>query len=415
MKILLAGQAFYQHNNGQAVFTINLAEGLAQAGHAVIVLAPSARGRPDRQEQHGVVIQTVPTLPLKYNANVTAFSDRIVTQTLAAFQPDVVHIQDHYFLSRTVLHSVLRNARSRSVKLIGTNHFLPDNLTDNLGLPAWVRQPVQQWLWRTLLTVYNQLDGVTTPTATGVAILKAVGLRVPVQAISCGVDSWRFRPRPALDRAALRRKYGLAVDKRLLLFVGRVDHEKCLDLMIRALAHLQRDDLQFVIAGTGSHQAVLTALAQELGLGAQVVFTGFVPERDLPLLYNSVDAFVMPSHAELQSIATLEAMASGLPVVAANARALPELVAEAVNGYLFAPNGAEDAARAIAKLLDNQARWAALSAAALDKVKAHTANSTIHCYLNWYQQVQPTVRFHLGTPPSWRQAAVAARMAAFPG
>lgn len=64
-------------------------------------------------------------------------------------------------------------------------------------------------------------------------------------------------------------------------------------------------------------------------------------------------------------------MASGLPVVAANARALPELVAEAVNGYLFAPNDAGDAARAIAKLLDNQAQWATMRAAALDKVKAH--------------------------------------------
>lgn len=390
MNILLAGQAFYQHNNGQAVFTINLAEGLAAAGHGVTVLAPSETGRAYQKRQNGVVVQAVPALPVGYTANVTAFTDRRVNQILAAFAPDVVHIQDHYFLSR----SVLRCARQHPVTRIGANHFLPENILDNLWLPGWLRTPVEHLMWRTMLDVYNRLDGVTTPTETGVAILKRAGLRVPVQAISCGVDRWRFRPRPELDRAAMRRKYGLAEDKTLLLFVGRVDPEKCLDIVIRALAMLKRDDLQFAIAGKGREQHALQTLCRELALGQQVVFTGFVPEPDLPLLLNSADAFVMPGHAELQSIATLEAMASGLPVLAANARALPELVTPHVNGYLFRADDSSAVAHTISTFLGNRPQWAAMGAASLAKIAVHTQQNTIQRYLEWYdlvRQMHPVV------------------------
>jgi glycosyltransferase involved in cell wall biosynthesis len=116
-----------------------------------------------------------------------------------------------------------------------------------------------------------------------------------------------------------------------------------------------------------------------------VHFTGFVPDADLPLLLNSADAFVMPSHAELQSIVTLEAMASGLPVLAANACALPELVTPDVNGYLFAPQDVADTARCITTLLQAQPRWASLGAASLVKVEAHTRQKTIQHYLDWYR------------------------------
>lgn len=384
MKILITGQAFYQHNNGQAVFTINLAEGLVEAGHRVMVLAPSETGRAYRKQQNGVEVQAVPSLPLKYNANITGFSERLIAQTGAAFKPDVVHIQDHYFLSR----SVLRMVRQQPIKHIGTNHFLPANLTDNFRLPLWLRSPMQNWLWRNMLAVYNRLDGVTTPTETAVTILKKAGLRVPVQAISCGVDRWEFRPRPELNRAVMRRAYGLDAEKALLLFVGRVDSEKCLNSVIRALATLNRNDLQFAIAGTGSDVYALKTLCAELELGDRVVFTGFVPDLDLPLLLNSADAFIMPGHAELQSIATLEAMSSGLPILAANACALPELVTPDVNGYLFMPDNAADTASSIATWLNQRSQWAKLGAASLAKVETHTRHNTIQRYLDWYNQVR---------------------------
>lgn len=381
MRVLIAGQTYYKKNNGQAVFTVHLAEGLAQAGHEVLALVPSESWRAYRTSQNGLILQTVPTIPLKYSLNVTGFSRRLIHRTVTEFQPDVVHIQDHYFLSRRVSQI----ARARGLVTVGTNHFLPENLTYNFRIPAWARAFIHRLLWSNMLAVYNTLDAVTTPTETAVRILRAQQIQAPVQAISCGVDVQRFHPRPELDRAELRRRYGLDPDKTLFLYVGRVDREKELDLVMRALARLDRDDVQLAIAGRGSALKDLQDLGQHLSLGQRLVFTGYVPNEDLPHLLNSADIFVMPSRAELQSIATLEAMASGLPVLAANARALPELVDHQRNGYLFEPSSVAAAAQGLASLADSRAQWAAMGAASLAKARAHRLENTIQAYVNFYR------------------------------
>lgn len=382
MRILLAGQAFYRKDNGQATFTIRVAEGLAQAGYDVCVLAPSERGQSYRKAINGLILQTVPAVHLGFNVNISVFSEKIVAQTLAEFKPDIIHIQDHYFLSRVVLKA----AKKRHIPVVGTNHFLPDNLTDNFFVPQWGKAAIQRLLWRQMLSVFNQLEAATTPTQTAVDILCQQDIRIPVQAISCGVDTERFHPRPVFDPTALHQKYGLDGRKTIFLFVGRVDREKNIDLIIRALAKLGRDDVQFAVAGKGSHLNALKKLAADLELtDAQVRFLGFVPDEELPYLLNSVTYFAMPSHAELQSIATLEAMSSGLPVLAADARALPELVAHQENGYLFNNGRVEDAQQGIIYLVERRAEWGEMSDISLQKASKHALQNTIQGYAQWYR------------------------------
>ena len=118
--------------------------------------------------------------------------------------------------------------------------------------------------------------------------------------------------------------------------MGRLDKEKNLDLVLRALGRLpRRIPIHFAIAGTGAQHDQLERLVDRLHLRDRVTMLGFVPNADLPALYRAAHCFVMAGTAELQSIATMEAMASGLPVLAADAMALPELVHDAENGYLF--------------------------------------------------------------------------------
>jgi 1,2-diacylglycerol 3-alpha-glucosyltransferase len=388
MRILLAGQTYYRRDNGQAVFMINLAEGLAAAGHRVVALAPSETHSAERQEEHGVEIQTVSAIPLVDNTNITIFSDGWVEQILDDVRPDVVHIQDHYFLS----HTMLAAARTRGILTVGTNHFLPENLTDNIlqNLPfaQWMHKPLDHLLWTTMLSVYNQLASVSTPTETAAAILRVQGIHVPVYAISCGVDVKRFRPRPKLDRRVMRQKYGLAPDKIILLYVGRLDREKGLDLLVEALAQLDRKEIQLAIVGKGGFRTELEHLRDKSGLYDAIVFPGFVPDEDLPLLLNSVDLFAMPSHAELQSIATLEAMASGLPILAARARALPELVTHGVNGYLFTAYDSADAARTIDQLVKQRDQWNGMGIASRAKAELHAHERIVKRYVQWYQQAE---------------------------
>lgn len=387
MRVLFSGQSYYRKDNGQAVFMIRLAEGLARAGHEVMALAPSMRGVAQREVVRGVIVQTVPALHLGHNLNVTAFSDGWVEETIREFAPDIIHIQDHMFLNRTVL----RVARQRSIPIVGTNHFLPANWSNNLYIPRSVQGVVHKAMWKDMLQVFNQLDAATTPTETAVAILRKQAIHIPVKAISCGVDQTEFFPQPELDRSVIRRHFHLALDRPILLYVGRVDREKGLDYLVGAAALLNDQRFQVAIAGKGMYRDVLLEMVHELGLEGRVTFPGYIDSEDLPLLINSVDAFVMPSSAELQSIATLEAMSCAKPILAANARALPELVQHGVNGYLFNPQDATSLAASIDLFLNRPDQWEAMGQASLMRARPHQLDLTIQRYVEWYESVRQRV------------------------
>ena len=382
MKILLAGQAFYRKDNGQATFTVSLAEGLARSGHQVAVLAPKVFG-PGTIRKNGLDVHRVTALNLGHNANVSAFSGRRIEKVLETLQPDLVHIQDHYFISR----SVWRKARRRNIPVVGTNHFLPDNLTDNVHLAGFLRPMVQRLLWRNMLGLFNRLDGVAAPTPTAALILEQAGCRVPVEAISNGVDIQHFQPRPAADRRHLRWRYGIDPSRSVFLYVGRVDREKGLDVLLKAAIHLADQPLQIVICGKGRFLSALKHMRKDLGLKKRVILTGYVPDDDLPLLYNSADVFVMPGAAELQSIATLEAMASGRPVLAADACALPELVRPGVNGLLFQPGSSTGAERCIRDMLSLAPNWPAMGRASRRRAEQHALGETLRRYTTWYEKI----------------------------
>ncbi len=391
MRIVLVSQTYDPPLNGPGVFSIQLAEGLACKGHQVMVMMPSPRLRTASRSQHGVRIEAIPAVPLfpPYgDIRVPVAQGRRAGRLLDQFRPDAVHLQDHYPLCR----SALRAARRRGIPVLATNHFVPENLIPHIPLLRRAPRLLARLLWSTVLGVLNQADLVTAPSRTAAEILGDCGIRVEVQAISCGVDVERFAPDPHVDRRAVRRQYGLEAEATLFLYVGRLDREKRLEVLLRALARLARQDLQLAMVGQGRHREALVALADALRLGRRVAFPGHLPTADLPRLLNSADVFAMPGDAELLSIATLEAMATGRPILAANARALPELVRPGVNGLLFRPGDPEDAARKMAELADHREAWARMGAASRALALPHDGRETLRRYLELYQSLSRTAR-----------------------
>jgi glycosyltransferase involved in cell wall biosynthesis len=278
-------------------------------------------------------------------------------------------------------------ARRRGIKVVGTNHFIPDNLAPYVPLVSRIK-PFYNWvLWHWMREVYDRLDTVAAPSQIATEILKNVGLKPPVCAISCGVNLSLFRPNPSVNRVAWRMKYGIDPSKKIFFFVGRVDREKHLEVGIRAVHFLGREDIQFVIAGNGAAKTNLMTLVHNLDLEKKVVFTGFIPNTDLPSVLNSIDVFIMPSEAELLSIASLQAMACARPMLAADAVALPELVTTNDNGLLFRPRDADDAACCMAILADHPERWKAMGNASLVRVQTHSIENVIDRYEHLYHAV----------------------------
>lgn len=386
MRILIAGQTYFPAFNGQAIFTVNLAEGLARLGHKVLMVAPSTDGRAGRMNRRGVDIRLTRSICLSaFNASAhyTVAPGAEVKAIFAEFQPDIVHIHDHYPISQ----GAMRQARRHGVKVIGTNHFMPENIAPYFPLSRRYNMLFELTMWQWVFALYNRLDVATAPSRTAAGIMLQAGIKVPVFPISCGVDPQRFYPDPQIDRAGWRARFGLLPDRFVFIYVGRVDGEKRLDTLLQALAKLKRSDVQLAIVGRGAASGDLQSLAKNLRLGDRVVFTGFVDDEHLSSLLNSADVFIMPSDAELLSIASLEAMSCRLPVLLADARALPELVSEGVNGYLFKPGDPVDVARAMTLMLDLRERWPQMGAASLDAARRHHLDNTLRIYERLYEAV----------------------------
>jgi 1,2-diacylglycerol 3-alpha-glucosyltransferase len=385
LRILIASQ-IYSDGNGQGGFTLRLAENLVKQGHRVKVLMPSDLPKSYYVTTNGVQVEKIAAIHLSVlhpAVYVTPFPASRVKRIFQDFAPDIVHVQDHYFLCM----AVAREARKRRLPLIGTNHFLPENLLPFLIRSPLLRNLTSRVLWKIMLSVFNQVDSATTPSHAAANILRNQDIRFPVQAISNGVDTKRFAFDPKVDRQGIRRKYGLAMDKAIFLYVGRLDGEKRVDIMVQAVSKLPQTNFQLAIIGNGLQARALRHQAHALGVEERVIFLGYVSAEDLPALYMSADIFVMPSSAELQSIATLEAMSCGKPVLAANARALPELVEHGVNGYLFESDSASDAAHWMNKFLESPELWSAMGKVGIMRSQVHSLNNTVRAYEDCYRIV----------------------------
>lgn len=386
MKIIIATDTYYPNIGGAAYFAQRLASALQKDGHTILVIAASRRLHSEFFKHKGVEIFGPASFPFKIFNNFRLpfpfFLKMKIKKVMKNFKPDIVHIQGHFLTSDAVYLS----AKDMGVPVVGTSHFLPENVLHYFHLPAPAEKLVWKIAWKQLRGVFDKIDFATTPTQTAIQQLRKIGFARPVTAISCGIDLQRFNKNN--DGRYLKTRYSIP-DKPVLLYVGRLDEEKKLDDVLRAVAvALKNTDFHFVIAGVGCMDKSLKELVRELEIVNSVSFIGFVPDEDLPNLYPIASCFVIAGMAELQSIVTLEALASGLPVIAVNFLALPELVKPGENGYLFEPKDIGGLSQYITKILSDENLRKKMSEKSLEIIKAHDFNETVRRFESIYSSLK---------------------------
>ncbi|MGI5120815.1 glycosyltransferase [Marinactinospora thermotolerans] len=388
LRILIGTDTYPPDVNGAAYFTHRLAVGLAERGHDVHVVCASADGPPHVERAEGVTLhrlrssRVVPHSPMR--VAVPLGVDGHLSRLITRLAPHAVHSQSHFTISR----AVIRRARAAGVPVVLTNHFMPENLFAHAHIPPRLQAVSARLAWRDMMRVGLQADHVTTPTERAARLLREQGFARPVEVLSCGIDLERFRPR-GQERAAARVRLGLP-ERDTIVFVGRLDEEKRIDELIRALREVLRHrDVQLALVGTGQREKELRALAQEIGVAGRVHFLGFVPDEELPLAYVAADLFAIGGIAELQSIATLEAMSTGLPVVAADAMALPHLVRPGRNGHLYPPGDVATLARHLLDVLESPSRRAEMGAASREIVLQHDQRRSLDRFEELYARIRP--------------------------
>jgi 1,2-diacylglycerol 3-alpha-glucosyltransferase len=352
MRVLYALDTYKPNIDGVAVSHERIAQRLARRGHSVAVVAPARRMADYTETLDGLPVYRVKSLRMLSDRwRVPLLPLGGVQQAVRDFRPDVVVVSLPFILSRAALEV----ARTADVPTVGVTGTMPQWLTANLPVPKDLAERFEPAVWRAIAAYYERCDVVVGVTATALALLRQHGLTRPGQIISNGVSLRRFRPRRRDERLAARLGIGAGPT---VLYAGRLDAEKGLDVWLRAVALTRRNgvDLQALLVGNGSEKRRLVRLAKELDLEQRVHFVGFLPPSDYERVFSLADVFAIASTAELQSIVALEAAASGLPLVAANAGALPELARDGYNGCLFAPGDVESMARQLTGLLAGDPR-----------------------------------------------------------
>jgi glycosyltransferase involved in cell wall biosynthesis len=377
--VLIVCDTFSPDVNGAANFAVRLAAGLTGRGHTVHVMAQSHNNRqtalPETHAGETFVVHRLLSarwpkhdwIRWAYPWRINANSRRIIKQ----INPDVVHIQSHLLSGR----GASTEAVKLGVRIVATNHFMPENLLEFTGLPKFIWPTAVKITWKDATRILSRAAEVTTPTRRAAEYLEQMtGLR-GVHAISCGIRASDYTP-----------SFEPRTENRIV-FCGRVTGEKQLDVLLDAVAVLPEDlQVKVDIVGDGDQRRPLEAQAVRLGINDRVTFHGRVSDARLRRLLTQGTLFAMPSIAELQSIATMEAMASGLPVVAANAMALPHLVRDEENGYLFPPGDVAALADRIERLLRlPEEDLLVMKQASLRLIEPHDIETTLSVFERLYR------------------------------
>lgn len=376
MKILIAADLYCPTINGISTFSRNLAKGLAARGHEVLVIAPSQTGKKYKEVDGNYVIARTKSVPFPFYQNFKISLNPYVEikKIIDEFDPDVIHIQVHIMIGQ----AVMRYGNKLGIPIVSTNHSMPENLMDNLRLLAPVSRPINYMMKKYIMRFQAKADYITHPTQAAIDMLGVVAdrLDVPVEPVSNGIDLSRFTVGEPSN--GIIEKFKLPTDRPIITYIGRLDAEKHLSTLICAFYRVVvSEKSHLLIVGDGTDVDNLKALVREFDILNQVTFTGRVSDDDLVELHKVGTVFCMPSPAELQSIAALEAMASGKPIVAVNAGALKELCQDGRNGFLCKQDDDEAIAESFKKIIRDPVLRESMGKESVIIAKTHDLNNTL--------------------------------------
>jgi 1,2-diacylglycerol 3-alpha-glucosyltransferase len=310
MNILLISDVYFPRVNGVSTSIKTFTEQLQKLGHTVHLIAPNY-GVKTADEAW---ISRVPARKIFFDPEDYLMKYGEVLRLLPALKKenfDVIHVHTPF-----VAHYVgLKLGKLLQIPVLETYHtFFEDYLHHYL---PWIPKFAARGMARLISkTQCNQADALVAPSQPMLDVLRSYGISSKAEVIATGLQAHSFSE---ADGKAFRAKFGIAQDRPMLLYVGRVAFEKNIDFLVRMTKLLiaETPDILLVITGEGPAERSLQALVKTLGIEKNVQFIGYLDRNsELNACYKAADIFVFASKSETQGLVLLEAMAQATPVVA---------------------------------------------------------------------------------------------------
>jgi glycosyltransferase involved in cell wall biosynthesis len=360
----------YHHVQDGVSLTLNrLVAFLQERGDEVLVFGPTVDDPP--MDHVGRLI-SAPSLPApgRPEYRLAVRFSRTIRKRLAAFQPDLVHIATPDYLG----YRALGWAKEHGVPVVASYHT---------HFPAYLKyygiQSLEGFLWKYARWFYGQCEHVYVPSLSVAAVLRVHGITAGLRLWERGVDTSRFGPQNR--DLEWRRGLGIDDDDVLVAFVGRLVLEKGLSIFADVVEGLQARGLPIrsVMVGEGPARATME------GRLPGTVFTGYLGGDALPRAYASSDVFLFPSDTETFGNVTLEAMASGLPAVCADATGASELVQHGTTGYLAPPGDSEAFRSYVDRLVASAERRTRMGEAAIGRADHYDWTAVLARLRGYYE------------------------------
>ena len=384
MRILMLSHGYPPVVSGVTLVVRKVAREMVRRGHEVTVVTASDRGTPYKTQDQGVELLRVRSAPNPFwsEGRLPLLGYERLQEIVAEVRPDVINTHDSGLLGMQLYR--LEHEKGHVPELL-TCHYLPRYVRHYVSVGDAVEEVIEGIAWEYTIRMINAFDHVIFPTRTQQQAFIEEGLKTSSTVISNGLDISRYNPVGPGDEGDVEARYELPPGPRILV-VGRLAKDKKIDVLIRAMKDVpSTHEAHLLLVGRGDDRERLEHLVDRLDLRDFVHFLGFVPEEDLPALYRHSDVFAIASDVEVQSIPTLQAAATGLPIVASEAAALPELVQTNTNGHLVPPDDPAALAAALRHILDDPELARRLGQASLKIGRPHAEKETFDAYERLYR------------------------------
>lgn len=383
MKIALFTDTYPPQVNGVATVVQQTARGLNHLGHetAVVTLSAARKNLPAQPADAFPVIR-LPSLPFwGYHGERFTAPLGLTLKSIKKFQPDLIHVHTPF----AVGWEAILCAKHFGLPLVGTHHTFLDHYLKHIKLDfAWT----QKLSWQYVAAFYERCDLVLSPSHALSLELLAHGMHQPLQLLPNPVKLDQFQP-AATDDTRLECRSRLGLDGQLIAYMGRLSYEKSLDQVLSAFGQVadQLPSAKLLMIGDGPEKEKLKKMASARGLSHRVIFTGALFGQELAQTMAACDVFVTASKSENHPVSVLEAMASGLPVVAVRSGGLPEIVTNGLDGLLVAPDKPAELADGLSSLLADEALRLAMAKAARQRALDFGEDKIINDLLAQYQRL----------------------------